>query len=71
MVFGVEKGYSKSLVIEGIGYNPDHIIEFEKFKNIIMKVDENQQIVYKNKILKSEKGIVKSDKIIEKDSIVS
>jgi hypothetical protein len=59
------------IFIDGIKYNPENIIEFEEFKDLVMKVDEKQQIIYKNKILKSEKGPVKSDKIIEKGSRVS
>jgi methionyl-tRNA synthetase len=59
------------IFIEGITYNPDDIVEFEKFKEIKMKVDEKQQIIYKNKILKSEKGPVRSDKSVEKGAIVS
>jgi len=59
------------IFIEGIKHNPDNILEFEKFKEIKMKIDEKQQIVYKNKILKSEKGPVRSDKNVEKGAIVS
>jgi len=59
------------IFVEGISYKPDNIIEFEKFQQIKMQVDEKQQIVYKNKILKSETGIVKSDKTVKSGSSVS
>jgi methionyl-tRNA synthetase len=59
------------IFIEGISYKPDNIIEFEKFQQIKMQVDEKQQIVYKNKILKSETGTVKSDKPVKSGSPIS
>ena len=59
------------IFIDGIKHNPDYILEFEKFKEIKMKVNEKQQIVYKNKILKSEKGPVFCDKNVKKGAIVS
>ena len=65
----ISKG--SKIFIEGIPFKPDNIVDFDKFQQIKMHVDDNQQIIYKNKILKSEKGPVKSDKTIEEGSIVS
>ena len=59
------------IFIEDIPYKPDSVVEFDKFEQIKMSVDENQQIIYKNKILKSDAGPVKSDKLVEKGSTVS
>ena len=57
--------------IDDIPSKPDNIVEFDKFLQIKMFVDEKQQIIYKNKILKSEIGPVKSDKIVEKGSSIT
>ena len=57
--------------IDDISFKPENVVEFDKFQQIKMFVDEKQQIVYNNKILKSETGPVKSDKLVEKGSTVS
>ena len=57
--------------IDDIPSKPVNIVEFDKFLEIKMYVDENQQVIYKNKILKSEMGPVKSDKIVEKGSSIT
>ena len=57
--------------IDDIPSKPVNIVEFDKFLEIKMYVDENQQVIYKNKILKSEIGPVKSDKIVEKGSSIT
>jgi methionyl-tRNA synthetase len=59
------------IYIEDIPIKPDNIVEFDKFQQIKMYVDDKQQIIYKNKILKSETGPVISDKFVEKGSTVS
>jgi len=59
------------IFIEGIAFKPVNQLEFEIFNQIKMQVDVNQQIIYNKNILKSEKGPVKSDKIVKIGSIVS
>jgi methionyl-tRNA synthetase len=57
--------------IEGISSKPLSILEFEDFKQIKMTVNEKQQIKYKEKILQGEKGVIVTDKNVEKGAIVS
>lgn len=57
--------------IEGISRKPLSILEFEDFKQIKMTVNEKQQIKYKEKILQGEKGVIVTDKNVEKGAIVS
>ena len=57
--------------IEGISRKPLSILEFEDFNQIKMTVDEKQQIKYKEKILQGEKGVIVTDKNVEKGAIVS
>jgi methionyl-tRNA synthetase len=59
------------IYIDQIDFKPKDEIDFEEFMQIEMQVDNNQEIIYKNKKLKSEKGPVKSDKIVEIGSKVS
>jgi len=63
-----EASPGSDIIVEGITKKPANIIEFEDFKEVNMKIGEEQKAVYKGKILKSEKGEVKSDKPIEKGS---
>lgn len=58
------------VVVEGVTRNPVEVLEFEEFKKIKMTVDENQKIVYNNRVLKSEKGDVVSDKPVKKGALV-
>jgi len=52
--------------IEGISKEPDKILEFEEFKKVNMIIDEKQKATYNGKPLKTEKGDIISDKIVEK-----
>lgn len=54
------------IIVEGIDKKPEEVLEFEEFKKIKMFIDENQKAVYNNKVLKSEKGDVVSDKVVKK-----
>jgi len=54
--------------IEGVSKDPANILEFEDFKKVNMSIGDNQKAVYNGKVLKTEKGEVKSDKDIEKGS---
>ncbi len=53
------------VIIEGISKNADEILEFEDFKKLNMTIDEDLKAVYNGKVLKSEKGDVKSDKPVK------
>jgi methionyl-tRNA synthetase len=57
--------------VKDIPKKPVQELGFEDFKKIKMTIDGNQKATYKGKIMKSEKGEVKSDKIVEKDAIIS
>jgi methionyl-tRNA synthetase len=59
------------IFIEGIARNPISVLDFEDFKKINMIVDQEQRIKYQGKTLFSEKGPVKTDKIVEKGANVS
>jgi hypothetical protein len=55
------------VVVEGISKNPENVLEFDHFKEVKMSVNEKLEAVYNDKKpLKSEKGIVISDKKIKK-----
>ena len=51
--------------IDGILRNPSNFLEFEDFKKVNMMIGENQKAVYNGKILRTEKGDVVSDKIVD------
>jgi methionyl-tRNA synthetase len=57
--------------IEGIAREPAKILEFEDFKKIKMTVGENNEVLYNQKNLKTQKGKVVTDKPIEKGSKIS
>jgi len=52
--------------IEGVKREPEKILEFEDFKKVNMMIDDKQKATYNGKVLKAEKGNVKSDKIVVK-----
>ncbi len=54
--------------IENIPKKPEKIVDFDDFKQIKMKIDENQKAKYNGKNLKSEKGEIVTDKKIESGS---
>jgi methionine--tRNA ligase beta chain len=59
------------IFIKDISKQPVQELEFDDFKKINMIIDENQKAVYNGKILLSEKGEVKSDKLVIKGAIIS
>jgi len=54
------------ITVEGIDKKPEKVLEFEEFKKIKMVINDEQKAVYNNKVLKSEKGDVVSDKTVKK-----
>jgi methionyl-tRNA synthetase len=58
------------IYIEGIKTDPVDILEFDEFKRVEMIVGDKQTISYKDKVLKSEKGNIYSDKKIKKGAKV-
>jgi methionyl-tRNA synthetase len=54
------------VLIDGIGKEPETVLEFEDFKKINMTIGEGLKAVYNGKVLKSEKGDVISDKPVKK-----
>ena len=61
----------KEVFVEGISKEPDKILEFEDFKKIKMYVGENNEVFYNQKNLKTEKGVIITDKKIDKGSKIS
>jgi len=51
--------------IDGISKKPVNVLEFEDFKKINMTIGEKQKAIYNGKILRTEKGEIVSDKIVE------
>lgn len=58
------------VTIAGLPHRPSKIIEFDEFKQIKLIVDEKQNIVYQGKPLQTEKGVITTDKPVEKGAIV-
>ena len=52
--------------IDGISRDPATILEFEDFEKINMTIGEGLKAEYNGKVLKSEKGVVISDKPVKK-----
>jgi methionyl-tRNA synthetase len=52
--------------VEGIQKQPANILEFDDFKKVNMSIGDNQKAIYNGKILRSEKGDIKSDKEVIK-----
>ena len=52
--------------VEGIQKQPANILEFDDFKKVNMIIGDNQKAIYNGKILRSEKGDIKSDKEVIK-----
>jgi methionyl-tRNA synthetase len=59
------------IFIKDIPKQPIQDLEFEDFKKINMTIDDNQKAEYNGKILLSEKGEVKSDKLVVKGAKIS
>lgn len=60
----------ESITIEGIPSQPAKVLEFSDFQKISMTVDENQNIIYQGKPLRSSKGFVKTEKPISEGAEV-
>jgi len=56
------------VTIEGIGKKSSEILDFDDFKKVKMIVKDGRKATYKNKVLRSEKGEVITDKPVEKDA---
>jgi methionyl-tRNA synthetase len=52
--------------IDGISRDPATVLEFEDFEKINMTIGEGLKAEYNGKVLKSEKGVVVSDKPVKK-----
>jgi len=54
------------VTIRGIDKKPEKNLDFEHFKKVEMIVKDGRKASYKNNVLQSEKGEVKTDKTVEK-----
>ncbi len=54
--------------VKGIEKNADKILEFDEFKKVKLNVKDGRKATYKNNVLISEKGEVKTDKAVEKNA---
>jgi methionyl-tRNA synthetase len=61
-----ESSPGSEILIEGVSREPAVVLEFEDFKKVYMIIGEEQKAVYNGKVMKAEKGEVKSDKSVEK-----
>jgi len=52
--------------VEGIQKQSTGVLEFEDFKKVNMSIGDDQKAIYNGKILRSEKGDIKSDKEVIK-----
>ena len=57
--------------IEGIPREPISVLEFDDFKQVVLVVGERQEVEYKGKTLKSEKGKIVPDKDVKKGARIS
>ncbi len=60
----VEPG--SDVYVEDIEKKPQRVLDFDDFKEIKLYVNQNQQAIYNDKKLKSNKGVVVTDKKVEK-----
>jgi methionyl-tRNA synthetase len=60
-----ESSPGSAVFIEGISGEPNKVLEFDDFKKVNMKIGEKQKATYNGKALRTEKGDVISDKIVE------
>jgi len=61
-----ESSPGSEVLVDGVSKEPAKVLEFEDFKKVSMKIGEGQKAVYNGKVMKAEKGEVKSDKTVEK-----
>ena len=54
------------IIVEGVLKESGNVLEFEDFKKVKMTINQSQEAIYNNKILKSQKGNVISDKKVKK-----
>ena len=66
-----EANPGSEVYIEGIPREPVNILEFDSFKEVQMIIDDNQEVVYNNKKLQTNKGKIISDKIVKKGAKIS
>lgn len=51
---------------EGVAPHPAGVVEFEEFKKIPLRIGEKNQATYGDKVLRTEKGVLISDKSMKK-----
>jgi methionyl-tRNA synthetase len=61
-----ESSPGSEVLVDGVSKEHAKVLEFEDFKKVSMKIGEGQKAVYNGKVMKAEKGEVKSDKTVEK-----
>ena len=59
------------IFIDGIPRTPANVLEFDDFLKIKMTIDENQNAVYEGKKLKSNKGVIITDRSANEGATIS